>query len=398
VSDADDSAPAVWDPTARGGAGGWVRRERARAGTPQAAPESAGPGAGDDAPAALLRPWVPGQQPEQPDTVLARPPLPSPADSVRQDRPRPPRTPGYGASPEPEPESEPEPELVQGPEPVQWQKHGQEHGDEPLRPAGYVRPPYTRPSPGQPTAVPEVPAAPAAAARRRVRPALLAVVVAVAVVGLIGVLTLGGSGKPHDAGAPVGGVAGAPASADGSAAASVAPPGSGSSGGGSAGTGPSQATGNGKSQATAVDQLLGESSESDFDQQTIDAVAQVTQCDPASSVTAAQTTLTRTATAEQALVTRLNALNVSQVQGGAQAVQMLSQAWSDSASADTAYARWAGTMAHGGCTQDNAPQNADYADAGTQSGQASTDKNTFIDLWTPIAMQYGLPTRTADDI
>lgn len=370
MSDADDSTPAVWDPTARGGAGGWVRRgatadvpEPARG--PSGPPAEAAPGDSTDSGAA--------DGGEQRPTALL------------------PRVPGQA--------EEPEPTLVR-----------------PQQPSGYARPPYRRPTPGQPLgggpeAAP-VAAEPAAADRRRLSPLLvLAGVVVAALVGGFAVRALDGGTANHPsalASAPPvtapSTAASTPSATATAGAASAAPggPGASASGGpsgspsGSPSTGAGAGGGNGQAEATAVDQLLEQSSSSL--QQVTDAVAQVSQCQASGSVAAAQATLSQAAASRQALVTRLTALDVSQLQGGAQAVQVLARAWTESATADTDYARWAGAMAKGGCTPDNAPQNADYADAGTQSGLATDDRNTFIDLWTPIAMQYGLPTRTADAI
>ena len=83
MSDTDDSTPAVWDPAARGGAGGWVRRPRPGQGGGPEPTVVAATGQADEEPTALL-PRVPEQQPEQqpetqPNTALVRPYLPHPA-------------------------------------------------------------------------------------------------------------------------------------------------------------------------------------------------------------------------------------------------------------------------------------------------------------------------------
>ena len=436
MSDTDDSTPAVWDPAARGGAGGWVRRPRAGQGqaaepTAEVPRPAAGEGAGgagseagsgsgsgaDEAATALL-PRVPEQQPEQSETALVRPYLPNPAtvpDPTERVRPvqdlgglplfRP--APGDGAS-----QQQTQDQQAQ----YQQTQHQQAHDQrtQPLYPgaappppgyppAGYARPPYPRPTPGAPAA-PEPPVPPAAPQRRRTNPLLLvlAVVVAAALVGVVAVLALSSPAKHPSAQSstpPAASTSGAPAPPVGaSPSASTAPSGSATSTSpsASASANPSASSTAGRSQAAAVDQLLAESSSSR--QQVIDAVAQVSQCNDPGSVAAAQTALNQAAASRQSLVTQLDALDVSQVSGGAQAVQVLSRAWSESATADSDYAHWAGAMTGNGCTPGNAPQNADYSNAANQSGLATTDKNTFIDLWTPIAMQYGLPTRTADAI
>jgi len=430
VSDADDSTPAVWDPTARGGAGGWVRHRRtARAdvpepsrepspeqptqpqGNPPAAPAGT-PDAADEAPTALL-PRVP-EQPEQPDPTLVRPYLPTfgkeadagadpgragdPMAGLPLFRPEPGSGSGSGSAPGSAPGSEP----GYGAEPQEQTRQLRPVAPPPPGYAPYTRPSPGRPSPGQPGGGYQPPGPPEAAPvpeRRRMNPLLLvlAAVVVVVLVGVLAVRAMSGSTKSPGAATPAPPVstpAGAPAATGGSPAA----PGTGTGTGPSASASASASTGSGsaQSEAAAVDQLLGQSSSSR--QQVIDAVAQVSQCSDPASVAAAQTALTQAAASRQALVTRLGALDMSQVQGGAQAVQVLSKAWSESATADSDYAAWAGAMSHGGCSPNSAQPDSDYADAGTQSGDATNDKNTFIDLWTPIAMQYGLPTRTADAI
>ena len=417
MSDTDDSTPAVWDPAARGGAGGWVRRPRPGQGGGPEPTVAAVAGQADEDPTALL-PRVPEQQPEQqpetqPNTALVRPYLPHPAavpdpaparelDPTKDldGRPLFRPSPGHGA----------EREQTAREQTAQEQTQPLYPGAVPPPPPGYppagdARPPYTRPSPGRPVGAEPLPPVPAPAPeRRRVSPALLLliVVLAAAIVGVVGVLVLGGPAKhpaAQDSTPPVSPTAAAPAPPAGaSTAASTTPSGGGDSTSPSATASSSNGvgTGDGKSEATAVDQLLAESSSSR--QQVVDAVAQVSQCNDSASVAAAQTTLNQAAASRQSLVTRLDALNVSQVPGGAQAVRILSRAWTESATADTDYALWAGAMTGNGCTPNNAPQNADYGNAVTQSGLATTDKNTFIDQWTPIAMQYGLPTRTADAI
>jgi len=158
------------------------------------------------------------------------------------------------------------------------------------------------------------------------------------------------------------------------------------------------ASGNGQTEAAAVDRLLGQSADSR--QQVVDAVDAVQQCSSPSAVTAAQAALTQAAGNRRSMVSQLTALDISQVQGGAAAVQVLAKAWTESAAADNAYADWAGAMAlpSGGCTPGNAPLTSAFNTGQAQSGLASADKSSFVDLWTPIAMQYGLPTRTADAI
>ena len=364
MSDADDSAPAVWDPSARGGAGGWVRRPGLA--QPDVHPEERAEEPADAAPTtALPLPREPEQDPQQ-APWLQPAPWPQPG---AQSQPRP--------TPEPIPmptEADPQatrPHPVYRPTPV----------DVP-RPAAEAPPGIQRPG------------------------RLVLVLIAAGVVVLLAALAvwgLGGGNSPHTASGhstppPV---VSPTASAQASTSSSAAGSGSASasaSASASTSTGASTGGPDGAAQATAVDRLLGQSV--DFRQQVVDAVAAVQQCSSPGSVSSAQTQLTQAASERRSMVTQLDALDVSQVQGGEAAVQVLAKAWNESASADTAYAGWAGAMAmaSGGCTPGNAPATADYNTAQSQSTLASADKNTFVDQWTPIAMQYSLPTRTADAI
>jgi hypothetical protein len=429
VADMDDSTPAVWDPAAREGAGGWVRRrEPARPSVPEPAPERPpwpGPTPGwtpageqteqpHDATAAatdgVANPdvngvggvgGVGGVDREEPTALLPRVPEPTPAEGDL-------RYPAGGplaglplfrpdpAAPAAETQPMPQQRASTAPPPPGYPPAGASSG---YPQPGYQQPDYAPPAYPYPQSAPAEAAEAAGAPERRLSTPLLvlAVIVAAALLGGLAVWGLGlGSSSKHTAArgaTPKVGASAGGSTAPGSGGTSGSGPGSGSaapSGSASAGAGGGQA------EASAVDQLLAQSSSSR--QQVIDAVAAVAQCTSPAAVAAAQTTLTQAATARQALVTQLGGLSMAQVPGGAAAVQVLSKAWTESAAADTDYAAWAGDLADGGCTAGNAPQNSDFENGGTQSGLATTDKNTFIDLWTPIAMQYGLPTRTADAI
>lgn len=352
MSDTNDSTPAVWDPSAHDGAGGWVRR---------AAPAGTGDAA---APA--------GSADEQLTT-----PLPFPVGPARRDAP--PTVPLLPVDPPPMPLFRPDATMAA---PAPAPGHG---------------PSYIPPQGTPPQSPPEEPPA------RRVglpqRWLLVAGVTAVVVAGLAWGLSGSGSSATATAGAaaspthPAAGAAPsvAPSTAPtGSATASATPS-------ASASLSPSPSAGaGGQAQATAVDKLLAASA--DFHEQVSDAVSAVQQCTDSGSVTAAQTSLSQAASRQQAMVTQLAALNVSQVPGGAAAVQTLTRAWTESETADRDYASWAGMMAAGGCTPNNAPDSTDYDNAQSQSTSATADKISFVTLWTPIAMQYGLPTRTSDAI
>ncbi len=364
MSDTNDSTPAVWDPSARDGAGGWVRR---------------GPAPAEEEPTALL-PAVPDQPADAEggtvtEPFMVRPYLPT---SVDLPRPAPPTAPPTAALPPIDPPPMPlfRPDAAPAAAPTPAPGYG----------PSYIPPQGT----------PQRPLAAEPSARRGGLPLRLVLVAAVAALVLVGVVWgLSGSKSPTTdrAGATASPVRSAAGAAP-SGAPSTAPSGSASA---SASTSTSASAGaDAQAQAAAVDKLLAASVS--YRQQVVDAVSAVQQCTDTGSVTAAQTSLSQAASERQAMVTQLAALDVSQIQGGAAAVQTLSRAWTESATADTDYASWAGMMAAGGCTPGNAPDTTDYDNAQSQSASATADKNSFVTQWTPIAMQYGLPTRTADAI
>ena len=78
-------------------------------------------------------------------------------------------------------------------------------------------------------------------------------------------------------------------------------------------------------------------------------------------------------------------------------IQALSGAWTASAQADTDYANWAASLeqhCHRGKTVSNPNLRASYAPGAT----ASADKQTFIQLWNPLAAKYGLPSYRPGDL
>ena len=390
MSDTNDNTPAVWDPSARDGAGGWVRRRAEPADAADAAAPAAPAGSADEQPTALL-PLV-SDQPDAADTWSGA------ATEPFTVRPHPQYgAPGYDAPPTvPLPPVDPPPMPLFRPDtapatPFPGTAPAPRYGPPSVPPQGMPQ--------GVPQGVPqqwqqqpeEQPARRGGPSRRL----LLAVVAALVVVGVVWALSRSGSATGARAGAtvsPTGPAAGAAPSV--SAANSTTP--SASASPSTSASASASAGADGQAEAAAVDKLLAASV--GYRQQVVDAVSAVQQCTDSGSVTAAQSSLSQAASERQTMVTQLAALDVSQIQGGAAAVQTLSRAWTESATADTDYASWAGMMAAGGCTPGNAPDTTDYDNAQAQSASATTDKNSFVVLWTPIAMQYGLPTRTADAI
>jgi hypothetical protein len=75
----------------------------------------------------------------------------------------------------------------------------------------------------------------------------------------------------------------------------------------------------------------------------------------------------------------------------AQMLQDLSGAWQSSYQVDQDFAGWANDENSNGCTA-NDTSDSYYQAAMDPDNQATTDKQAFVNLWNPIASQYGRPT------
>ncbi|GAA1220254.1 hypothetical protein GCM10009665_07860 [Kitasatospora nipponensis] len=209
-----------------------------------------------------------------------------------------------------------------------------------------------------------------AGSARPSRRLLIGGVVAACAVGgiLVGVLLSGGGGEAK-AKHPV---------AKGSEKASSSP--AGSAGASAGALGPDA-----MAQAQALSNLLGTANASR--QAVIGAVGSIQKCD---KLPDAQTALTQASAQRKQLLTSLAALKVDKLGTGQQLVDQLNQAWQASASADDAYAAWAGDAVQG-CDPAKQQENA-HRQAGDQaSGSASTAKKQASTLWNGIAQQAGLP-------
>ncbi len=383
----NNGARAVWDPTANGGAGGWVRPAGPPDGTAdrpfpsrQLPPHDGthdsgrsdgggtGPGDGGTGPGDGDRTGPPRTVPPQ-----ERPPMPPMPPQVT------PTPPPYTAPPPPygrpgTPHGQP---LLPG----QQSPYGQQFPHGQPGPAGAAHG-----GPGVP--VPDA-APPGRGGPRRwallAGAALLCAALGVGVVALVS----------EDDG---GGVAASPTADPTEPGGTVTAP-----GGGTAGPGPSASPSPSPSpsgprdaagQAAALDALLEESSEDR--QKVIDAVGTVSACGSASSLASARDDLDEAAEHRDDLVARLRRLDVSALEGGRDAVSVLLSAWRHSAAADRAFADWADTAAGGACASGTAPQDADYRRGVTSSGKASAAKETFVEQWNATAAEHGLEKRSAD--
>jgi hypothetical protein len=82
------------------------------------------------------------------------------------------------------------------------------------------------------------------------------------------------------------------------------------------------------------------------------------------------------------------AIAVSQLPQGGTLKTDLTQALYYSLQADDQYLSWADQQSRGPCRDDSEPALA------TDNEQASAYKNSFTQLWNPIALQYGLTTQS----
>ncbi len=431
MTDQQNTAPAVWDPTARGGAGGWVRgpQQPAAPGTPPAGPPtapgpSAGPSApptgphGDDAPTALIpQPLAP--QPAAPGAFPPRsaPPQPSAAAPTAPAFPQvPPGGPAPGAPygpPRPAQQPPYPPHLQPGPP-----QAGHPQGPYGHERAGYDQPGYDQPGydqggydqPGYGQAAHDYPTGYGTADDEDERPGNRRAPLLIAF-ALLFVLALGGgilwavrdkgattdqagpatpsatatsAGNPQPAPAPTGSAgAPTPAASDPAASASATPT-------PTAAGGPNAAT-----QAKALDELLtqGESAKAPIGS----AVAKVNSCPAKPDIDSAAQVFDNGAKQRDQLLTKLATLGVADLPGGAEAVQSLKSAWQLSADIDRAYASWARTVAAQGCSG-SAPNTADKKRADELNPQATQAKKDFVTKWKAIADQFGLTPRTQDRI
>ncbi|GAA0701334.1 hypothetical protein GCM10010193_65220 [Kitasatospora atroaurantiaca] len=435
MTDQDNTAPAVWDPTARGGAGGWVRRKPSQdAATvhqpmvppphvPPQAPPPPPPGSADDqGPPLAARPYLPptappppappagyGYPPPHPQTAPAPPAAPAappappggfPGHAVGQAPhpafpnagPAPATQPGFPAAaqpPFPPPGRPPFPQPQQPPQqPHSPQPYQQPYPPQPPQPVGY-------PGPAEYGDYEEV--APYDDEPRRSRtPLYIALGVAMAVmlgVGVVWVVQDTDGSKDQAAPAPATTAPqSAPAPAPGQTTGGADPTASGSPSTSAApGTGPNAAA-----QAKALDDLLsrGESAKAPIG----NAVAKVTSCPGKDEVNSAAEVFDAGAKQRDQLIADLVKLDLGDLPGGTETAQTLRTAWQQSGDIDRAYAAWARTVSSQGCTNDTAPSTADLKRANELNPQATQSKKDFVAKWNSLAGTFNLAPRTWDRI
>lgn len=410
LTDQDNTAPAVWDPTARGGAGGWVRRKPSPAEQPPAQPQ---PPVQQPAPQPPFRPVAPsfpaGAAGDEGPLLGARPYLP----------PAPPPAPaGYGypqAPPTTPPATSPGPPP--GPPaaaPGGFPSHstgfppGAAQGQPPYpgfpAPGGGAQPGFPGAEQqgqyglqnqfsqfGQYEDVPPYDDEPA----RSRKPLYVALGVVLAVILGVGTVwaveNTGGStgqAKPVPAGTGPQAAPSQTAPAQPGTAAAPSP----------SATSPSTpaAGANAAAQAKALDDLLsrGENAKAPIGS----AVAKVKSCPAKAEVDGAAQIFQDAASQRDQLITDLARLNLGDLQGGADAAQSLRTAWQQSGDIDRAYAAWAHTVSSQGCAGGAAPNTADLKRANDLNPQATQSKKDFVDKWNSLAGTFNLTARTWDRI
>jgi hypothetical protein len=123
---------------------------------------------------------------------------------------------------------------------------------------------------------------------------------------------------------------------------------------------------------------------------TVNAVNSVSHCGP--TLSQDPQSLESAAAARQLLLSRLASLPGRSALSG-QMLQALTGAWLASATADRDFAQWAQDELSQGCTQ-NDQADPNFQAAAAPDAQATTDKKAFVNLWNPIAAQYGLTSYT----
>ncbi|WP_459647780.1 hypothetical protein [Kitasatospora sp. Ki12] len=421
MTDQQNTAPAVWDPTARGGAGGWVRGPQNAAGTEAAAPQAPAAPQPPAAPQHQAAPPAPAapQAPVDPRLgMLAPPPQPGAAGDQGPPlgaRPYLATAPGYDPQTAPIPRTAaPPPTGPPAASPFPAHATGPQHQGPPQG-YGYPQPPAAPPQPpygGRPDYPTDYPADyptgyPDEDEKRpadRKAPLLIgfALLLVLAIGGGLLFAARGGGDKDGQA-APA--PTGAPATGSGNPQPAPAPTGTDAapSGAASAPASPTAApsptaTGAGpaaQAQAQALDGLLseGENAKAPIGS----AVAKVSSCPSKADIESAAQVFDSGATQRATLLTKLGKLSVTDVPGGADAVNSLKSAWQLSADIDKAYASWARAVAAQGCSG-RAPSTADKKHADELNPQATQAKTDFMTKWNPIANSYGLTPRTQDRI
>lgn len=129
-------------------------------------------------------------------------------------------------------------------------------------------------------------------------------------------------------------------------------------------------------------------------QSVVSAVQDASNCGDLSSD---QQTLASAASQRTTLASTASDTPVDALSGASDVPRELSQALSDSASADQDFVAWISDL-ESSCNSATATDDPQYRQAESESGQATQDKQNFLATWNPIASQYGQPAFAESDI
>ncbi len=100
----------------------------------------------------------------------------------------------------------------------------------------------------------------------------------------------------------------------------------------------------------------------------------------------------------QRILGGLQTLSPSSLPRGAQLISELSAAMQNSINADRDYQNWmADSATSGGGCSSNPAQDSNYQAGQNASVQATAAKNSFLNIWNPMAPSYGQKTYTSTD-
>jgi hypothetical protein len=108
-------------------------------------------------------------------------------------------------------------------------------------------------------------------------------------------------------------------------------------------------------------------------------------------------TFNKSASNRQTLLSKLGSLPGRSALPSA-LVTALSGAWQASAQADSDLAKWAQDELSGGCRKSKVDNDPNLKASYGPDGQATTDKQSFVQLWNPLARKYGLKTYQVGDL
>jgi hypothetical protein len=120
--------------------------------------------------------------------------------------------------------------------------------------------------------------------------------------------------------------------------------------------------------------------------QVLNSTAAIANCN---NLTEAVQTLNMAATDRQNLANKLQSITIPNIPNWNQIVSSLVSALQISATSDQSYAQWGQNEQSFGCTQ-NDTSNSNYQNAQNTDAQASSEKQSFVNLWNPVASTYGL--------